>query len=1069
MAISKGRALSATVNSATSLIKSSIDGTVTTATIEQSAQQYANAAALPSVGNTFGEMALVQSTNRMYVWNGSGWYNVALINTNPTFTTSPAASYEFDGDSPRNNITITVAASDPESLGVSFSFETGGSMDSMASVTQDSSVFTLVPKGNDSLIDGVTLTGSLTIKATDGVNIVPAVSSFTLTFVTFISHSNKTSLLLKATGTGNNTTPTDASTSSHSLVMNGATASLGTFSPYKATGYSMHFDGSSDYISYPSHADFQFGTGDFTLEAWVYPTSIPGGGVNNDMTIFGHFGSPTMFFYLSNDTLQPVLWNGSTGHGSSLTAKLNGWTHIAFVRQSSTLKTYVNGQLGGTTNSYTTNFNASTAPYTGKSNSNSTRYFDGYIADLRVVKGTAVYTANFTPPTERLTAVTNTKLLMGAPGFYDKSAGRHLISVNGNSYIDSLSPYDLSSTYSASVHGGSATFPGTSDEIKTSDGSSNTIGLGSGDFTVETWIYKNNAANSTWEALISQKYGSTGGWRIYKSTSSGQVRWYAGSTDTLLSNTNNQLKQKAWCHVAMVRSSGTLTWYINGRASGTTSSHTYNYTGGGAEVEIGKGTVGSTYPTDANMTDVRIVNGTAVYTGDFTPPSGPLTTTGGTYPSTTNVNTSIPSGHTKLLLNMTQSKILDHSQHHTMHLTGAVPSSTQQHFSENTLYIEDGDADFVEISEEQTKKLTIYDDDYTVETWLYPTNFNGSYNYFISKGTSPSAREWAFSISASDIKVYWSTNGSSSGDTTITGTVSNSLNQWVNLTFTKVGNNVSIYKNGTHITSGAFNSIYSGDAKLTIGRLWQYTGISHSYDGYIHDLRITKGATHYPFIPAKQTLTTTNSQRSGVTVTASNVTLLTCHAATITDGSSNSTSITTNGNAVVSDFAPATGMKSVFFDGTGDYLQCTLADTLGTADWTVEYWVYHNSISGNQIHCAFNGYAPAFYRRDASNAFAVYHNPGISGNHNANITPVAGRWYHMAYCHDDSENKMTVFVDGALADEFAYTGNINGTTFRIGDDGTSAWMNGYISNLRIVKNTVVYSKTFTPATTALKG
>ena len=183
-----------------SLIKSSIDGTVTTSTLEQSAQQYANAAALPSVGNTFGEMALVQSTNRMYVWNGSGWYNVALINTNPVFTTSPAAEYAFDGDSPRNNITITVAASDPESLGVSFSFETGGSMDSMASVTQDSSVFTLVPKGNDSLTDGVTLTGSLTIKATDGVNIVPAVSSFTLTFITTIFDTAETQVLMKATG-----------------------------------------------------------------------------------------------------------------------------------------------------------------------------------------------------------------------------------------------------------------------------------------------------------------------------------------------------------------------------------------------------------------------------------------------------------------------------------------------------------------------------------------------------------------------------------------------------------------------------------------------------------------------------------------------------------------------------------------------------------------------------------------------------------------------------------------------------------------------------------------------------
>ena len=49
------------------------------------------------------------------------------------------------------------------------------------------------------------------------------------------------------------------------------------------------------------------------------------------------------------------------------------------------------------------------------------------------------------------------------------------------------------------------------------------------------------------------------------------------------------------------------------------------------------------------MSDVRIVKGTAVYTGAFTPPSGKLTTTGGTYPSTTNVNTSITAGHTVFL------------------------------------------------------------------------------------------------------------------------------------------------------------------------------------------------------------------------------------------------------------------------------------------------------------------------------------------------------------------------------------------------------------------------------------
>ena len=81
----------------------------------------------------------------------------------------------------------------------------------------------------------------------------------------------------------------------------------------------------------------------------------------------------------------------------------------------------------------------------------------------------------------------------------------------------------------------------------------------------------------------------------------------------------------------------------------------------------------------------------------------------------------------------------------------------------------------------------------------------------------------------------------------------------------------------------------------------------------------------------------------------------------------------------------------------------------------------------------------------------------------------------MAYVHVDSENKLPVFTYGSIVDEFSYTGNINTTTFIIGDDGNSAsvsdpsWMYGYISNLRIVKNTALYTSNFTPVTTALSG
>ena len=67
-------------------------------------------------------------------------------------------------------------------------------------------------------------------------------------------------------------------------------------------------------------------------------------------------------------------------------------------------------------------------------------------------------------------------------------------------------------------------------------------------------------------------------------------------------------------------------------------------------------------------------------------------------------------------------------------------------------------------------------------------------------------------------------------------------------------------------------------------------------------------------------------------------------------------------------------------------------------DWTIEYWVYHNNLDDNDIHCAFGTYAPAFYYRNGSGAFAYY-----SGGGNTNIETIeTHRWYHMVYSHDTS-------------------------------------------------------------------
>ena len=1033
---------------------------------------YANPAALPfSPISSAGSLAYTTSTGALYMSNGSGWYKITLVNTAPSITLSSTTA------SPTaTNLTLdfTYTVAEPEGTPVTVTLANSG-----IATTGNVAVTHTTSNTHVRLVfDGTTKysgDASVTLTVTDGVN--TGTGTITITTAYYAGTNTRfNSLIMKATGTGNNDTYDDASTSNHTVNKNGTVEQL-SYSPYRDNGYSVFFDGTGDYLNIAGSSSLytalDLGTADYTVEFWMYP-KLTGNAFAFGFSDSSGTDSSVAFalrLNLSGSDMTVRFQNANDSGTLNLSLQHIGnynykWSHVAVTRTGGNQNMYINGLLVATQSDASAHMRTPAHSFSvGRAGDRSAFYYKGYLTDLRIVAGTAVYTGNFTPPTTTLTAVSNTKLLVASNGFRDGSTSNHTITASGDTKMEAFSPYDRQDRYTIATGGGSAYFNnGDSDYLEIPASADHQIY--GGNYTVEAWLYP-TAFNSENAVFLSKGTASAREYHFSIHSSNFQVYWStdggsSGSTTRNFSTSNNL---NEWIHVAITKSSNTITVYKNGVSLGTgtfTSIHsTNNVTTVGRLWQY----TGINHQFRGYISNLRIVKGSVVYSGNFTPPTSPVT-------AITN---------TKLLLNSTDSKIFDASQSAKRLTIGgdAIASSTQQHFSENTLYIEDGDSDFVEISEEQTKKLTIYDDDYTVETWLYPTNFNATYNYFISKGVSPNSREWAFSISASDIRVYWSTNGSSSGDTVIAGTVSNSLNQWVNLTFTKIGNNVSIYKNGTHINSGTFNSIYSGDDKLTMGRLWQYTGIAHSYDGYIHDLRVSKGIARYPYYINPVTLTTTNSgmtkpDTSTPTATASNVTLLTCHTGTagdttITDGSSNSTSITVNGNAVVSNFGPGPGMKSVYFDGTGDYLQCTLADTLGTADWTIEYWVWHNSISGNQIHCAFNGYAPAFYRRNSSNAFAVYHNGGISSPYyNANITPVVNRWYHMAYVHDDSENKLTIFIDGALADEFTYSGNINGTTFRIGDDGTSAWMNGYISNLRIVKNTALYTKNFTPSTEALQ-
>ena len=174
---------------------------------------------------------------------------------------------------------------------------------------------------------------------------------------------------------------------------------------------SVFFDGNGDHLDVPLSSDFNFGAGDFTIEAWVYIHTAKDAGVFGTNKSSGSFAGYELDVF-TNGSIRFYSGNGSTYNYTSLGAStaagsvpVQTWTHIVASRQESTLRLFVNGVLSGSNTSFThTIADSPTAPDIGSDgiSTGSTYHHHGYISNLRVCKGHAVYTGNFTVPTREL-------------------------------------------------------------------------------------------------------------------------------------------------------------------------------------------------------------------------------------------------------------------------------------------------------------------------------------------------------------------------------------------------------------------------------------------------------------------------------------------------------------------------------------------------------------------------------------------------------------------------------------------------------------------------------------------
>lgn len=231
------------------------------------------------------------------------------------------------------------------------------------------------------------------------INISQAVSTDTC-------FDTDTKLMLHYDGSDGSTTFTDSSSTGRSMTANG-NAQIDT-AQSKFGGASGLFDGTGDYVSTSDSNDWFLGTGDFTIDVWVRFSTIS----HSQFIVSQYDGANQQIHYLWWDsggggfietTGTDISGSGTVLAFAAWSASANVWYHVAVVRSSTVFKYYIDG-TGLSTTSDTDSLENSGGNLKVGQNAVASGHFEGWMDELRFIKGTAVWTANFTPPSTSYTS-----------------------------------------------------------------------------------------------------------------------------------------------------------------------------------------------------------------------------------------------------------------------------------------------------------------------------------------------------------------------------------------------------------------------------------------------------------------------------------------------------------------------------------------------------------------------------------------------------------------------------------------------------------------------------------------
>jgi hypothetical protein len=368
----------------------------------------------------------------------------------------------------------------------------------------------------------------------------------------------------------------------------------------KFGGASALFDGTGDYLSIPNNSDWNFGSGDFTIDTWV--KRADSGNPQGIWTWRTDSGDSTNNFnaeFNNNATVNAVRMYINNSDGTSYSFSANtaitdtNWHHIAVVKNGTTVTIYLDGVADGST-TVSGSFNMSSKAFNIASYYTVTpsNYFNGSVDEFRVSKGIARWTANFTPPTAAYSPDQYTSLLAHADG------------------TDGSTSFSDDSTGKFSQ---SAAFDGTGDYLTAADSAD--WDFGTGDFTVDGWV---RIPDTTGGTVIGHNEGASGEWEVYVNGTTNYIAAEGSYTDGTAINvrdTSNTISTTTWAHFGFIRLGNNLLMLVDGKPRGTqdATGKTLNMTPTGG-IGIGARN-GGTSVYKGWIDELRVSKGIARFTG----------------------------------------------------------------------------------------------------------------------------------------------------------------------------------------------------------------------------------------------------------------------------------------------------------------------------------------------------------------------------------------------------------------------------------------------------------------------